>query len=286
MKKYGFTGKSKVVTDTSGHGIHVYQIVHSDGRIGGWIENEDCLSQIGKCWVDEDSIVYDKSVVQNNALVTGGAKVYHGSVIGGSAVIDGKRCSVYNSKIHGFAELTGSITVESSEIFDRAFISDEAHVKDSIVSDHAIIQDYAEVCDATITDYASIEDTAHVVGPVTIRGDASIIQDAYIKFKGKSYEKLDIAYGCTIGKSAEIHTQLDMIFATSPRELDAITFYKSRKGTPCDIWVATTGINCPLTNLGMEVKELYPDIYDDDEIFTYIDGMTEAVQTIFRELHK
>ena len=52
MKKYEFTGKTKVIGD-----VELKQIKRlSDGLVGGWLESEDNLSHTGNCFVYENSV--------------------------------------------------------------------------------------------------------------------------------------------------------------------------------------------------------------------------------------
>ena len=65
MKKYTFTGEQKTE-----FGVVVLRRIKrvSDGQLGGWIEKESNLSQLGDAWVAD------------NAQVTGNAEVYAQSV--------------------------------------------------------------------------------------------------------------------------------------------------------------------------------------------------------------
>ena len=73
IKKYEFTGETKTI-DT----ITLKRIKRlSDGRLGGWIEKEENLSQEGACWVFDE------------AQVSGSARVYDSSWVSGSALVSG-----------------------------------------------------------------------------------------------------------------------------------------------------------------------------------------------------
>lgn len=47
----------------------------SDGKLGGWIEKEENLSQESNCWVDGEAKVYDDAKVYGNAKVYGDSEV-------------------------------------------------------------------------------------------------------------------------------------------------------------------------------------------------------------------
>ena len=54
----------------------VYRIKNvNTGELGGYIENEDNLSQEGNCWVHRNAIVYGRARVRDNAQIMDCAKV-------------------------------------------------------------------------------------------------------------------------------------------------------------------------------------------------------------------
>ena len=65
--KYEFTGETK---NFEGRIVrHIRRL--SDGKIGGWIEKEENLSQEGNCWVDDNAVVCDDAQVYGNAKIYG-----------------------------------------------------------------------------------------------------------------------------------------------------------------------------------------------------------------------
>ena len=84
--------------------------VHA-GDVGGWIEDDTCLSQDGSAWVYGNARVYD------GACVYGNARVYDGACVYGSARVYGNACvyddaEVYgNAEVHEFAEVYGSANI-------------------------------------------------------------------------------------------------------------------------------------------------------------------------------
>ena len=133
------------------------------GDIGGYVEGEKNLSQLGDCWI------YDNAIVSDNAQVCNNARVYD------------------NAKVYGNAEVCDNV-----QIFDNAFVLDNVQVWNNarvcgktIVFGNAIIRDNAVVRgDARIFDYVIVCDNADVRGEVCICGDAMISSDKdYIVFK-------------------------------------------------------------------------------------------------------
>ena len=77
-KKYEMT---TTVIHVSGRNLYRIKALKSFedvkiGDFGGFIENEDNLSQDGNAWVYDDAKVFDNAKVYNNAKVFDNAKVF------------------------------------------------------------------------------------------------------------------------------------------------------------------------------------------------------------------
>ena len=59
------------------------------GDLGGWIENENNLSQSGNAWVYDDAKVFINAEVSGNAKVFDNAEVFGWAKIGGNAKVGG-----------------------------------------------------------------------------------------------------------------------------------------------------------------------------------------------------
>ena len=59
------------------------------GDLGGWIEKEDNLSQIGNAWVYDNAKVYGNACICNNAKVYNNVKVSDDAQVFGDAEIFG-----------------------------------------------------------------------------------------------------------------------------------------------------------------------------------------------------
>ena len=159
MKKYELTTETLQFARRTLHRIKALKDFGSikAGEFGGWIENEENLSQADNAWIDDEAMVFANAKVFDNAKVFGYAKVY------GNAYV-GKNAKVYNC----------------AEVYD-----------DATISDNALVYGDAKVCNnAMIFDYAKVYDFAEVYGNVKIYGNATIsgyakVHDAvdYIVFK-------------------------------------------------------------------------------------------------------
>lgn len=57
------------------------------GDIGGYVENEDNLSQYGDCWIYDNARVYGNAKVCDNAKIYGRAKIHGNAIICNNAII-------------------------------------------------------------------------------------------------------------------------------------------------------------------------------------------------------
>ena len=129
------------------------------GDLGGWVEKEDNLSQIGDAWIGGDAVVYenakvyDRARVFGNAEICGDAKVCdYAEICGDAKVYD--HADVYNhARVFGNAEICGNAFVRGyAEIYENAKVYDHADVYN-----HARVFGNAEICgDAFVRGYAEI----------------------------------------------------------------------------------------------------------------------------------
>lgn len=86
-----------------------------EGRLGGYIASENCLSQEGDCFVDDRAYVFPDSKVEGNAKVYGKAWIQGKSIIRENAsVFD--NASVFNGIIEGNAKIFGQYLVSNETI--------------------------------------------------------------------------------------------------------------------------------------------------------------------------
>ena len=139
------------------------------GDKGCFIENENNLTQYGKCWVYDNAEVSGYAIVHNNATVRGNAKV------SGNAIIH------EDAKVYGDAKVSGNAMV-----FDNAEIYDNAEVySGTMVYENAKIYGNAKVSGiAAVFGDAEVCGKAEVCDHAEIRGNAIVANDSdYIVFK-------------------------------------------------------------------------------------------------------
>jgi hypothetical protein len=113
MKKYEFTGETKVVNGVQLHRIRATRDFNgvSKGELGGWIATEDNLSHDGDAWVFGDAKVYGNAQVSGAAWVYGNAKVYGNAEVSGDAWVWGDAKVSGNAQVFGDAEVYGNAQV-------------------------------------------------------------------------------------------------------------------------------------------------------------------------------
>ena len=112
------------------------------GDKGGYVENENNLSQEGDCWIYGNTKVFDSAVVCDKAKVYGNAEVYGDAIVCDNA-------QVYdNAEVFGKAEVCGNAIIYGyAQVYDNAEVFGHAKVYDNAqVYDYALVYSYAQVC--------------------------------------------------------------------------------------------------------------------------------------------
>lgn len=86
------------------YGRRVFRIKRvSDGELGGYVEKEDNLSQLGECWIHGDSVVWGDARIRDNAQVFGDAGE-HAEILGNATlygIARGHASIRDNAKVYG-----------------------------------------------------------------------------------------------------------------------------------------------------------------------------------------
>ena len=133
------------------------------GDIGGYVEGEKTLSQLGDCWIYDNAVVRDNAKVCDNAIVFDYAKVW------GNAIVRDNARVLVNARVFG-----------NTIIRDNAVVRGDARIRG-----HAVVQHDAVVRgEVRIFDNVIVCDNVIIGGEVDICGDAIISSDKdYIVFK-------------------------------------------------------------------------------------------------------
>jgi carbonic anhydrase/acetyltransferase-like protein (isoleucine patch superfamily) len=125
----------------------------SDGELGGYIEKEENLSQIGDAWVSGSAQVYGNAQVYGDAQVFGDAQVYGNARVSGDAWVYG------DAQVYGNARVSGDAWV-----YGDAQVSGDARV-------------YG---DAQVSGSAQVYGNAQVSGDAQVYGDAQVFGNARV----------------------------------------------------------------------------------------------------------
>ena len=168
------------------------------GDIGGYVQSEENLSQLGDCWIYDDAIVFE------NALIEGNAKIYDNTNVSGNAVISNCAKIFGNVKIKDNAKIHNSsiiknyaIVMESAQIYDFAIIEDNAKVAgNSIIRDNCTIFRNAVIRDSYIFGKASIGEDAKIFNSNDYISISNVNNNSLTVFRAKNNKnnELNIVY--------------------------------------------------------------------------------------------
>ena len=148
------------------------------GDLGGWIEKEQNLSQIGDAWIGGNAKVYANAKVYGNAVVCDNANVFDDAAVCGNAMV------YDNAEICGNAVVRGNVLIcGDAKVFGNAFVYGDAIVWDNVrVEGNAVVRDNAEICgEAKVFGHAIIDNNATVCGDAVVYGKAEICGDAVVE---------------------------------------------------------------------------------------------------------
>lgn len=172
------------------------------GDRGGYVQSERNLSQQGDCWI------YDEAMAMDNTLVAQNAKMYHSAKLWGSA------------KMTNFAEIHNK-----AQMFNKSFMGGHARIfGESMMYDCSKILDLAEMhgcsCimnnasmydDSSMYDYSIMCGTAEMHGGSEMHDKSSMFDNARIHGNTKLYGIVHLSGNTEIRGDAVIRSIYDYI---------------------------------------------------------------------------
>ena len=155
-RKYILTDETRKIEDRILHRIKAvkdFNGVH-EGDLGGWVESEDNLSQLGNCWVYDNALVMNEARIFDDATIRDKAAIYRQAIVCGNASVSGK------ANVCGHAIVCGeALVTDDAMVTDRSKVSENAFIHQKAwICDYAWICGDANVChNATICDYAIVK---------------------------------------------------------------------------------------------------------------------------------
>lgn len=126
------------------------------GDLGGYVEKEENLSQVGICWISNDAKVYgnakvvenslvcENAKVKDNAMIRHYAKVSGNAVISGNAVLCEESWVFENAKVSNITQIFGKAWIfGKAEIGGNVAIGDDACVFGNAKLYHGIVRSNA-----------------------------------------------------------------------------------------------------------------------------------------------
>lgn len=137
------------------------------GTLGGFVQSERNLSQHDDCWIYDNAVAMDNSIVSNNAKLKDTSMAMENSQVLDNAVLSDKAIISENAQIYGKAKMFGeSRAYGDAEIFGEAKMMDMSRAfRDAWICKDVIIHSVASVTEKTTKDPISL---AGLVYNVTI----------------------------------------------------------------------------------------------------------------------
>lgn len=214
------------------------------GAIGGYVEAEHNLSQIGTCWIHDDARVYDtavieeqanvwkRAVVKDMAIVRGAASVADDAIVEGTCLLEGSAYIYDHARLSGKVHAQGSASIwDSAVLSGQVYLDEDAEVhgdakveglvyitKGSKVHGYARvkgtgqkgirIESNSEVCGhARVDGRVIISGASTVAGMARVNGaeNTGIIITTESEINGKSQLRGHIKINCaTVGDSVSL----------------------------------------------------------------------------------
>ena len=197
MKKFEFTGETK--TTVNGIVLHRikalvridlgYSTIIEVGDLGGWLEKEDNLSNLGNAWVFGDAEVFGDAKIYGDALISGYSRVFDNARVFGNA-------RVYNyAWVFGDAQVSGY-----TWIYGDAQVSGDAEV----------LGDAKIYGDSKVSGDACIDKCSHIlnIGPIGSRNEFTTF------FRTKD-RKVKVSCGCFLGTIDEFLEKVEQTHGDS-----------------------------------------------------------------------
>ncbi|WP_312670189.1 YdcK family protein [Pseudescherichia sp.] len=179
------------------------------GTLGGWVEDEQVLSQQGNCWIyDENSMVFGGSRIADSARISQPCTIYDGVDISGHAWVDG-------AEICRGARLSGNVLVQRSRVSGECLLGDDARILngseiiaargltldndatlriyDRATVNHSRILHQAQIYGDAIVNYAFVEHRAEVFDFALLEGNEE--NDVWVCDCAKVYDRARLVAG-------------------------------------------------------------------------------------------
>lgn len=192
-KKYEFTGETFEDCGVTYHRIRALRDFGKvrAGDLGGMIEREENLSQIGESWVDVGSTVCENAIVHGDAFVGDGSEISERAEVFDRAVVLCSRI-FENAKVYGRALIAeDTLVYGSAKIYDDAKILTHGSIGDDVeIFENAKIGGNYGV--AIIGGKIKIAGNTEISDDIEVYGDGEICGDTIIRGAYCGLSKVDV----------------------------------------------------------------------------------------------
>lgn len=151
------------------------------GDLGGWVSNENNLSQEDNCWIYDDAKCMDNSKMYDNSTMHGCSKMYDNSAMHGHS-------EMYDlSKMYDDSTLYDYSTMyDNSEMHD----SSEMHGNSTMYDNSLMFDDSALYDNSTMYGNSAMFDDSEMHGESEMHGYSRMCGDSMLKDEEKLYGEL------------------------------------------------------------------------------------------------
>lgn len=111
MNKYELTDDVKHCFNTKVYRIKALRDgkFFNKGELGGYVESEDNLSQVGECWIGDNAIAFNESYISGSAYVYGNAVIQNSKIEDDAQIFD-------DSEIKDYSVIRDNVTIFGKSI--------------------------------------------------------------------------------------------------------------------------------------------------------------------------
>ena len=160
------------------------------GDKGGYILKEENLSQYGDCWLYDNAVATDNSIVSHNAKMYGTSSVNDNGRVLGFAKIYSESKIYENGIVTDYAELFDSSHVSGyATIYGNSKRKGISYVSDFVnVCGKSIIENKARISGNSYIEDAIIGDNVWINADVSICGNVKVVYDIYSDANISNYD--------------------------------------------------------------------------------------------------
>lgn len=173
IKKFELTDETKKFDNKILYRIKAiiqFSNVH-EGDIGGFVSSERNLSHEGNCWIYDDSMVTDKAVIKDDAIVCDDSWVTDEAIIQDNA-------EICNSAI-----VSGKSLVKDEAIVDGGQVSNNSIIEGNCTI-QGFVSGHAKIGDSVIVKHGGDVNDAEVIGTTVVVNGCEINGDIKVKYTG------------------------------------------------------------------------------------------------------